>query len=165
MPRIRASLASIIGGDFDLLLKLVNNLLVNNKNFESGYYARTCPSTGQFIRTVLPSFAEGISQRVEALKEVVVANLEDETWTAERVDQLRAEFEQRVYGRYLHTEIKRASGNDPVVSPPVEVLAERSLFARISTGDYLDPAMDVAWWAYRAALDVPTVPAPVKEAA
>lgn len=76
--RRKPTLAEATGAEFDQLARLVRNLLVDNKNFESGYYYREYPSSRDFVRRVLREHAQHIIERIETLKEDVVANLRHE---------------------------------------------------------------------------------------
>lgn len=76
MTRRTVTLRQAIDAQFDQLARLVANLLVDNVNFETGYYFRQYPNTVDFVARVLPLHAEGIRERVAALKEVVGDNLD-----------------------------------------------------------------------------------------
>jgi hypothetical protein len=65
------TLADAINGRFEHLKRLVTNLLVDNKNFQSGHYVQHVPTTSQFIREVLPRWHEGIEGQIDALQELV----------------------------------------------------------------------------------------------
>ena len=69
--------ADIIDMKFDQLKSLVNNLLINNRNFKSGYYFRTYPSTSIFVRHVLRDQAEHIIGRIEQLQDDVMGEIEE----------------------------------------------------------------------------------------
>jgi hypothetical protein len=64
-------MGDVIDGQFELARALVTNLLVNNRNFASDYYATNTPSTRDFIRHVLPRWHEGITDRLDELQALV----------------------------------------------------------------------------------------------
>jgi len=69
--------ADIIDIQFDQLKSLVNNLLINNRNFKTGYYFRTYSSTSIFVKQILHDQAEHIIRRIEQLQNSVLAELDE----------------------------------------------------------------------------------------
>ncbi len=55
---------------------VAHNMLINNRNFASGYYAREAPRTADFIRRTLPPLHDAISDRVEYAAGVVEQNMQ-----------------------------------------------------------------------------------------
>jgi hypothetical protein len=61
-----------VGTAFDGLSALVRNLLLDNKNFQSGHYCREYPRTDQFVRHVLTVYAEAILDRIDEVRSLAV---------------------------------------------------------------------------------------------
>jgi hypothetical protein len=58
--------------DFDKLTSLIINLLVTNKNFETGYYFKEYPQTIRFVNNVLREQAVYIIERLASINEEVI---------------------------------------------------------------------------------------------
>jgi hypothetical protein len=86
------TMADVIRDQFTQLNRLVTNLLVENRNFESRYYADNVKTTSQFIREVLPTWHEGITSKIEAVQQLVSRELTtfEQDGDAERYRKLRS---------------------------------------------------------------------------
>jgi hypothetical protein len=86
-------IANVLSDHFAQLNRLVTNLLLENRNFASGYYADNVSSTRQFIKEVLPTWHEGIVSKIDSVQQLVareVSTSEQDAADAERYRKLRA---------------------------------------------------------------------------
>ncbi|WP_321820799.1 MULTISPECIES: hypothetical protein [unclassified Burkholderia] len=69
--RREVTLPEAIDSEFERLKLTLENLLVDNKNFRSGHYLETMPSTATFIRSVLPGWRDALVGAVDKLQGIV----------------------------------------------------------------------------------------------
>ena len=55
----------IVDDYFKAISTVTNNLLINNINFKTGYYAKNCPSSDRFCREVMPSYQSAILNHID----------------------------------------------------------------------------------------------------
>jgi hypothetical protein len=68
----------VIEFEFDMLRRLVKNLLVDNKNLRSGYYYEEYPKTVQYVHGPLKEQAEYILERLDMTKDLMKEFVLDE---------------------------------------------------------------------------------------
>jgi hypothetical protein len=68
----------VIDFEFDQLHRLVNNLLIENKNLKSGYYYEEYPKTYQYVNGPLKDQAEYILERLDMARDLMKEFVLDE---------------------------------------------------------------------------------------
>lgn len=96
--------------ELEALRRLVNNLLVDNINFKTGYYFEKYPHTQPFVREVLPRQAEGIVNKIDATEALLGLSLlpESEIVLEDYMSEARQNELIKLAGDYPSTVIRLA---------------------------------------------------------
>ena len=174
MTRRTVTLTEAILAEFAQLIVLVENLLVKNKNFETGYYFRTYPTTRDYVKVVLSEQGSAITCRIKRLKEVVAQAMELEPEAldtagvaaalssepvvlaaeGEYLDGLRAKFEERAFSQYFLSTIQRTGQGGPFELVSKDALMKVDFVARNADGSYKQITLNPAWWAWKESIRV-----------
>lgn len=129
MSRKCLRVPEVIDLQFGGLKTLVRNLLVDNRNFANGYYSREVPATRDFIRSALPRWFDGISDRVDQLQRIVGGEVRQADKLHDALDRITAivasvpEADRVRLGLDRVAEIVREAHQEDVLG---EVAAERT---------------------------------------